>query len=551
MGLLRVAALFAVAVGVCSAAVTLTALPAGSKFADAAAPEALRLACSPDREGLPIFFHEKRLPFEPALVRARGAQWCHLYYEPTLPGFRASPDNAPVSELFLDLLLPGFLSLRTERYGDPLDIARQMIPLIPRAISVHLGMPQNQERVYYDRALPFHFPDSRHKFSFRENQWDQKNPWVQDYLKSGSVDGQSKILVTRLAFESRPENGPLMKPMLDSIREDRFARSKLSWDGGDLQFVHSPRDPSRILLVYGDSARKYWGQSLSPAEFVYVLKVEFGADDAADFTDVTSHVDYFVTFLPEDNIALVSQPERENFEIARAAAGALLKHYGTTPPREVVALERLLSARDEALGPNLPRIRAALNSIRERSHEWTAPMDPAIEQRVAAYAEAACKGRPTDCASPGSIAKLLATDRELLRDWSRSAIGSLSAEVLAPRIAAIVESQLPGFKGSVQSIVDGNARELEQLGFRVVRVPRLAGDPVLKPKWPGVSYVNSTLIDRTLFMPEFGLGEAEWALFDRIRAQIPAKYRVVPVYARHVLLYNGGIHCVSGLIRAP
>jgi agmatine/peptidylarginine deiminase len=52
-------------------------------------------------------------------------------------------------------------------------------------------------------------------------------------------------------------------------------------------------------------------------------------------------------------------------------------------------------------------------------------------------------------------------------------------------------------------------------------------------------------------MPEFGLGEPEWALFDRVRAAIPEKYRIVPVYARHVLLYNGGLHCVTGLIRRP
>lgn len=50
---------------------------------------------------------------------------------------------------------------------------------------------------------------------------------------------------------------------------------------------------------------------------------------------------------------------------------------------------------------------------------------------------------------------------------------------------------------------------------------------------------------------KFGLGEAEWALFDRMREQIPSKYRVVPIYARHVLLYNSGIHCVSGLVRKP
>lgn len=550
-GLLRVAILAGLLADAAFTAVTIKPLPVDRKFPDAAAPNAIRLACASNQEELAAFFRDKQLPFELQLIRPPDSRPCHLYYEPTLRGFRALPDNAPVAEIFLDLLLPGFLALRSDRFGDPLDIARQMLPLIPRSMPVNLGMPRNQQRRYYDEALRFHFPTAPHSFVFRENQWDQKNPWVQDYLKSGSANGQSKILVTRLAFEGRPESGPLLRPMLDSISEDRFMRSKLSWDGGDLQFVRGPRDPSRLLLVYGKSARKYWGERLSAAEFEYILKVEFGANDAVDLTDVSSHVDYFVAFLPEDNIALISQPERENFDIARAAAGVLAGGSGVNPPREVAELQRLLTTRAAAFGPNLPAIHAALASIRDRSPQWSATIDSSLERRISRYAEAACRGRPADCASPASIAGLLAADRALLRDWSRSAIESLSRHVLAPRIAAIIESQLPDFRGSVQPIVDSRARRLEDLGFRVIRLPRLAGDPVLEPKWPGISYVNATLVDRTLFMPEFGLGEAEWVLFDRMRARIPSKYRVVPIYARHVLLYNGGIHCVSGLIRSP
>jgi hypothetical protein len=354
-----------------------------------------------------------------------------------------------------------------------------------------------------------------------------------------------------LAFEGRVRDGTLMKPMLDSLEAGRFERSKLSWEGGDLQFILSPKDSRRLLLIYGKSARTYWGAHLSPQEYEYILKLEFGADEAADLSDVTSHVDYFVNFLPEDRIALVSQPERENFEIARAAARVLADHYRMVGQAEVSELERMLADKERAFGKDLQAIRALLRTIAARSPDWPIPFDAGVAKRLHAYMESACSGNPMDCASPDEIGRLLAREPALLRDWAKGSTSALTTEVLASRIVSIIESQLPGFQGSVQPIVDRDARKLEALGFRVVRVPRLAGDPVLKPRWPGVSYVNATLIDRTLFMPEFGLGEAEWALSDRVRAAMPAKYRIVPVYARHILLYNGGLHCISGLIRTP
>ena len=534
-----------------AAAVDIKPLPAKGMFADAVVPNSFSLVCAPTVGELSASFQERSLPFEERIIRNQKGRVCHLLYEPTVPGFRAAPDNDPISELFLDVRLPGFLSLRVERFGDVLDIARQVLPLIRRPISVNIGMPQNQERQYYDQAVQFHFPNSVHKFAFRENQWDQNNPWVQDYLKSGTADGQAKVLVTRLAFEGREDNAARMRPMLDSLKQEPFVRSKLSWDGGDLQFVRSPKDPAKLLLIHGKSARKYWGSELTPEEYEYVLKVEFGADLAADFSDITSHVDYFVAFLPADNIALVSQPERENFEIAQAAAQVLANHFRNDPQPEIAELQRLLADRASAFGKNLNALRKLLLVIAERSKDWPAPLDPAGAQRIDAYVDANCTANPSDCISPQGIAKLLATDRPLLLDWAKGNAVDLNTTVLGARVASLIESQLPGFRGSVQPIVDRNVLELERLGFRVIRVPRLAGDPVLKPRWPGVSYVNSLIVDQTIFVPEFGLGEAEWALFDRIREQLPPKYRVVPVYARKVLLHNGGLHCVSGLIRSP
>jgi agmatine/peptidylarginine deiminase len=67
--------------------------------------------------------------------------------------------------------------------------------------------------------------------------------------------------------------------------------------------------------------------------------------------------------------------------------------------------------------------------------------------------------------------------------------------------------------------------------------------------WSGISDVNSLLVDRTLFVPRFGLGEAEEAIFEELDAALPPEYQVVPVYARHMLLYNGGVHCSVAIVR--
>jgi hypothetical protein len=118
MGLLPVA-LLAGFVANALAAVTVTPLRADPDFPDAAAADALSLACAPSDQELAAFFRGREIPFEPALIRSSKSRLCHLYYEPSVRGFRALPDNAPISEIFLDLLLPGFLSLRSGATATP------------------------------------------------------------------------------------------------------------------------------------------------------------------------------------------------------------------------------------------------------------------------------------------------------------------------------------------------------------------------------------------------------------------------------------------------
>jgi agmatine/peptidylarginine deiminase len=116
------------------------------------------------------------------------------------------------------------------------------------------------------------------------------------------------------------------------------------------------------------------------------------------------------------------------------------------------------------------------------------------------------------------------------------------------RLLSVVESQLARRPPGLDRI-DSAARTLEEMGFRVVRVPRFGGDRSLKVPWSGISYVNSLLVDRTLFVPRFGLGDAEETILEELDAALPPQYEVVPVYARHMLLFNGGVHCAVAIVR--
>ena len=64
-----------------------------------------------------------------------------------------------------------------------------------------------------------------------------------------------------------------------------------------------------------------------------------------------------------------------------------------------------------------------------------------------------------------------------------------------------------------------------------------------------MSYVNSLLFDRRLFVPSLGLGGYEERLFAKLKNDLGGRYEILPVNARTVLSMDGGVHCVFGIIR--
>jgi hypothetical protein len=532
--------------------VQLRPVRAEAGYEQATAPKALQFACAASVSALETFFAEHAVPFDAGLVRRKqGGRNCHIFYEPTIPGFRAAPENLQTAELFFDLETLNFLTLRTARFGDALDITKTILGKVSRPLEINIGVAFTQDEALYGRALAFHFPKTPHRMRLRNYAVEAGNPWVQDYLKAGRAGESERILVTRRLFEGRAADGELFRPMLDMLTEERFVRSKLSWEGGDLQFVLDPRDSSQNILFYGDSAKAYWGQSLSLPEYEYVLKLEFGADRAIDLSKLVPHVDYFVAFLARENIALISQPEIENYDAARAALDILIQHYDPLLPAELQQLDRHFANRRSAFEDGLAAVRVLVARAKAAVPVWPQIEDGTLTTQLGQYLTKNCTTSPEECLAGSGLSRLLNADLPLARRWVSEALRSRTGEALAPRLLSIIESQLPGFRIETQSGIDAAAAILEKQGFRVIRIPRLGGDRALAVPWSGISYANAVLIDDQLFVPEFGLGKFEQQFFERLQAQLPGHYTVTPVYARHMMLFNGGTHCVLAIVRRP
>ena len=104
--------------------VRVTPLELKGEFADSASPGAIGFACAENKQLLASYFSENALRFEARLVRPRfGLKACHIHYEQTRPGFRASPEDSRISELIGSIEPNGLLSGRA-LIGDSFDILK-------------------------------------------------------------------------------------------------------------------------------------------------------------------------------------------------------------------------------------------------------------------------------------------------------------------------------------------------------------------------------------------------------------------------------------------
>jgi len=523
--------------------VSVVPLPPAAAWPNAIEEGALGLACSSKVEELSGFFSREGLPFRRDLVRTTDERPCHVLYRPTVPGFRASPDDDPIREILFDSDPLLFLAT-SQNWGEPTGVMREILSAIPRPLDVRILIHPRHEEPVYARAVDRGYGGMPHRVSLIERGTDRSFWWVQDYLKSGTSSGKGTILIPRRIFEGHAENGELFEPLLVHLaRRDGVVRSRLSWEGGDLQFTRDPRDPGRLVLYYGGFVKPYWGESLTPAEFEYVLSLEFGADRAVILGGLAPHVDYLACFLPRAETVLVSVPRSGDLEVAQAAVEGLLRRLSRPGPTVLVELRRLLSTPDPGR-----RAIELVEKARQQQTGWGFEVDAALPGRMASLVAAACPGR-TDCFSPARRLRLLEADPEVFEEWVHAVQLAKDEQAILTAHLDLVESQLEPVPEAVRLLTLERIAELEALGLRVIRVPSFRVNLVRPREWPGISYVNALVVDQQVFVPRFGLGAVEDRLLAELGAQLPDGYTVVPVFAQRVLIRNGGLHCLAGLVR--
>lgn len=520
------------------------------EFKEATEPGAVQYACGSAAD-LARFFAERDLAFDPQLLGPRrGRESCHVFYEPTLPGFRAATEDRPITKLLANIdaqvLVLGALSA-----GDSVGVVEAVLRRLQRTIPLEVRINQHYDSAYWPKALSGRYGERASWITSRGTPGVDTHPWAQDFVKSGSVDGKLRVLVPRRLFEGREEDGELHRPMLEGFDGEPYVRSKLSWEGGDLLFVRTPREPDKTLMVYGGAQAEYWGRDLPAGECEWVLKTEFGADEALGVVDAMAHVDFVAAFLPDRPTALVAQPIYGDPAIARSIVGALGDFWGASAPKAFQALrmeiERLAGSESADTG----EAKRLIEEVRQIAPSVAAPLDSHLARDMDSYVAQHCPDKPESCFDNlEANRKMLETNPDLARRAADLGISNELFERLPLQLLDLVEAQLPGVQQQRPAVFDRVARALEKRGFRIVRTPHLFGADE-GTEWPGVGYTNMLAVDRQLFIPTFGLGPAENGLLRRLGKKIGADYEIVPVPARLALLDNGGVHCVFGPVREP
>ena len=539
---------WAAAVKPSSAGVELSPIPGLQAFELATEPRAIQRACAGDEAELAAFFGGRGLKLNHDLTtKIRDGRLCHVFYSPTLPGFRASPDDDPITELHGSVDPLSFIA-RRKPIGDSLDVVKSVLGRLPRAVRLSLSVAGGFDPSEWPASMQFHFDGLSHEITARALGTNITHPWGQDHMKAGELAGQVRILVPWRLFEGRSGDGEIFRPMLDQLRDSAYARSKLSWEGGDLQFVRKPSDPTKIVLFFGAAAAGYWGSALSREEYAWILRTEFGADESVDLSELGPHADYLVSFLPRDKIALLAEPVHENAQLVRGAAFLLHDLYGDRAPATLRRFTAYLADWDGDLLSAQSKIEQVLQALESELPLIEAHMDPETMRALDEYEARYCAQDVDSCFLDEGKLLMQQRDPELLRAASDVAADLVGEQTLAPKLLSVIRTHLPGNAPWKPREFAKVETRLGQLGFRVVRVPYVAASRY-DDHWAGVSYANLLAFERRVFVPLLGLGAFEETVIARLRRALPRDYEVIGVPARAGLTYNGGIHCVFGIVR--
>lgn len=190
---------------------------------------AVQKACTVGFRNLKAFFDANGLPLDPAVVSSHKGLYCHLYYEPTIKGFRASATQDPLQAVLFDAAANTAISWAKARF----ESARRSVPLTP--------------------VPPSAVADADWQSAFVDG-WADEHP----------------TLLHAKTVEPTPAT---------DLLPARVQTSKLPWDARDFVVIRPSGGKGRTMLLYGDRLRGQW-HGLLEEERAYLLRVEFGVDAA-------------------------------------------------------------------------------------------------------------------------------------------------------------------------------------------------------------------------------------------------------------------------------
>jgi hypothetical protein len=166
----------------------------------------------------------------PHLVNSQKGRYCHIFFRPTLSGFRADAAPDTVESVVFDT---DSAEAYARANGTADGHSVRLIPVPPDAVA--------------------------------------GSDWRRIFV-TGHIGSQPVLLRTRAGGASGLTQPPDKLPLREAV-------STLPWDAKDLLFVRDPRDPSRTVVLFGDRLRDSW-KGVREEEKGYLLRAEFGVTQA-------------------------------------------------------------------------------------------------------------------------------------------------------------------------------------------------------------------------------------------------------------------------------
>ena len=539
-------AIFCICIGVFTTAnAKLSVMPIEASPLKESAVEAFAsYYCGDNSEELKRSLQENQFVFDQKLLRLIDGKKCHIAYRPSLEGFSLSPDFGDIKEVWAQTQYLPLMIGRDKFWGDSFDIlthAQEILKEIPFQVIT--------EKKYQKDGN-----------TYPGLTWIEKDTkmisWTQDYFSSGYVKDKNILMIPHRLYEGNKSYGDRFFSFLNQLskRIPHSHRSKISWEGGDLLVVKSPKTGEKIL-IQGNTHESYWSGSLTQLEKEHVLKTEFGVDRIIT-ANFPGHTDYTVQQINSDTLLFSSYSEITDLDLCEISQIAK-KDFRSTQffiPKKLEKLTHYCSST-----PNLePQVLKDL--IFDLVSDWNEVIMPEIYNRVSPRV---FKKYTKDCEE---------TDVSCLNDF-------LVRFLTYSGLLKLRESNRGDYEDFVNGSIDGNTntrrfefyegifweylengnkkiyrKELLKLldllsleGFRLIDLPRLNSN---RQSFVGLSPINFIADRKRILLPSLGIHSFDQRVLDILNREIP-NYKKYFIPANAQIFINGGVHCTLKVVRYP